>query len=160
MGIDRRQDRDRWNRPTIPIRSRKRDTHLNSCVKSRIFALAQIFSAAFSVCAAGLRLPFTSFFRSAVLFMSTRRLSPAAIAKERENCFVSPLSIQRVRRIAHGGRRDRLCERFFRSADLLDGQRPAGSGSVRAARCRKFTPLDRLFAQRTRTRRATPMSSG
>jgi aspartyl/asparaginyl-tRNA synthetase len=65
--------------------------------------LVQIFSAAFFVCAAGWRLPFTSFSRSAVSFTFTRLSSPAAIARAQENCFAYRLSISKIHREKMGG---------------------------------------------------------
>src|SRR2546429_242321 len=84
--------------PMIPIRSRKRGTHLNFFARSLIYAHVQTFSAAFFACGAGWPLPFTSFSRSAVSCTSTRQLSLAAIARVQENCFASPLSISKIRR--------------------------------------------------------------
>src|ERR1041385_8334967 len=80
--------------PKIPTPFRKKATRLSFFVKSLISGLAQIYSAAFFGYGVGLRLPCTSFFRSAVSFMSIRPLSLAAIARERENCFRSQRSIQ------------------------------------------------------------------
>src|SRR5206468_10584407 len=84
--------------PMIPIRSRKRGTHLNFFARSLIYAHVQTFSAAFFACGAGWPLPFISFSRSAVSCTSTRQLSLAAIARVQENCFASPLSISKIRR--------------------------------------------------------------
>src|SRR5262245_3842276 len=67
--------------PTKVIRSRKRGTHRNSYVRSRICVRDRIFSVAYFVCAAGSRLPFISFFRIGVLFTSIPRSSQEAIAK-------------------------------------------------------------------------------
>ena len=57
--------------PTKVIRSRKRGTRRNFCARSRTCVHDRIFSVACSVCVAGSRLPFTSFFRIAVSFTFT-----------------------------------------------------------------------------------------
>src|SRR6266481_3441790 len=71
----------------IRIRCKRRGTRPNFCAKSLICALARMCSVAFFAGAAGWPLLFTNFFTSAVSFMFTRQLSPAAIAREQENYF-------------------------------------------------------------------------
>ena len=71
------------------IRCRRKATRRNFCGRLPTCVRARICTARCSACAAGWRSRCTSFFRSAILFMSTRRLSRPAIAKERARCFAS-----------------------------------------------------------------------
>ena len=84
--------------PTKVIRSKKRGTRRNFCARSRICVHGRIFSVACSVCVAGSRSPFTSFFRIAVSFTFIHPSSPEAIAKAPASCFGFQPSTSRIRR--------------------------------------------------------------
>jgi asparaginyl-tRNA synthetase len=68
------------------------------CARSRICVHGRIFSVACSVCAAGSRSPFTSFFRLGVSFTFTHRSSPEAIAKARASYSEFQPSTSKIRR--------------------------------------------------------------
>ena len=131
MGSGRGQHRHRGNVRRF-VSAPEKGTHAGISPRNRASAaslksLQWRFSRAQPACVC--RAP--SFFRNAASFMSTRQSLPEAIAKERENYFALLRSIRAIR-IANDGWRDRLCQRLFRSADLPDRERSAGSGSVGA----------------------------
>ena len=82
-----------WSAPrTPPIRCRRKATRRSSCAPSPTCGRARICMGPSSASAAGWPTPCTSFSRSAISSMCTRRSSPPATAKAPAKCSGSPRS--------------------------------------------------------------------